>query len=199
MQGSQMLSSNSTSSHAGQSVSGSATLRIVTYDDVAAIPAPLARELWAEFGSEMRKMLLEMGGPVFDWEDHCDNFFEKLNTFVPPIGRYYLAFDNDGALVGHAAMRRVEPGIAEFKHMYVRPAARGLGLGRDLTVRRMQDARALGFDTFTLDTFTVNRATRRLYESLGFEQVQTFAASGTLAVSPWIGKYGVFYRKCEPG
>lgn len=169
--------------------------KIQSFIQVDAVPKVESEILWREFGMEMDAMLRQMGGPKLAWEAHRDSFFDKLNSFVPPQGRYYLAYDNSDAVAGHAAMRQVAPGIAEFKHMFVRASARGAGLGRALTVQRMQGAYALGLDTLTVDTFRDNVATRCLYESLGFRQVEPYEASGTVSVTPELAPYIVYYRR----
>lgn len=166
--------------------------------DFRDLPEAPLETLWQEFGEEMDVMLRAMGGPQMPWKAHQDSFISNFEAFTPPHGGYYLAYDKQGDLLGHAAMRQVAPGIAEFKHMFVRSGTRGMGIGRALTVRRMLGAYELGCHTLTVDTFRDNTATRNLYESLGFQEVGPYAASGTVKTTPELAPFIVYYRLEHP-
>ena len=165
----------------------------ITSDQV--FPKDATQALWSEFGVEMDAMLQQMGGGELNWQELMETFFDSFETFLSPNGAYYIAYDYEGRILGHAAVRRAAPGIAECKHMFVRPFVRGVGLGRALTEQRIKGAQTLGLRTVTVDTFRDNVPVRRLYESLGFVQVPSFDASGTLKVVPELQDYIVFYRK----
>jgi ribosomal protein S18 acetylase RimI-like enzyme len=57
---------------------------------------------------------------------------------------------------------------AEILQVMVHPAARGQGLARRLVAALVDDARAAGVETLTLDVRGNNHAAMALYESLGF-------------------------------
>ena len=48
----------------------------------------------------------------------------------PPHGGAYVVGWEDGRAVAGGALKRLEPGVAEIKRMYVVPDARGRGLAR---------------------------------------------------------------------
>ena len=55
-----------------------------------------------------------------------------------------------------------------MKRLYVRPEGRGLGMGKQIAMRLIQDGVRLGYYTMVLDTLTRLDAAIHLYESLGF-------------------------------
>ena len=52
--------------------------------------------------------------------------------------------------------------------MFVRPEARGLGVGRTIVVQLIEDARALGCETLVLESATFMHSAHALYRSVGF-------------------------------
>lgn len=87
--------------------------------------------------------------------------------YGPPDGAFLLARDGD-APCGCVGLRRFASDAAELKRLYVVPAARGRGLGRELATRMVAIARAIGYARLLLDTLPTMGDARALYESLGF-------------------------------
>jgi GNAT superfamily N-acetyltransferase len=65
----------------------------------------------------------------------------------------------------------VGDGAVELKRMYLRPEARGRGLGKQLLAVALDWARAEGKSTVRLDTSERMVAAQRLYETHGFRRV----------------------------
>lgn len=98
--------------------------------------------------------------------------------YAAPAGGALLLARVDGALVGCVALRAIDevdyPNAAEMKRLYVRPAFRGLGFGRQLTEAVLDKARELGYRHVLLDTLDDMEAARALYEELGFEDIPPY-------------------------
>lgn len=90
--------------------------------------------------------------------------------YAPPDGALILARRGDEP-VGAVALRRVDGERAEMKRMYVPPHARGQGVGRALVEAIMQEARALGYRSVVLDTYSRTPEAIALYLATGFQEI----------------------------
>jgi len=103
-----------------------------------------------------------------------DEFWAKdFEDELAALPGYYRALlvarGADGALVGSAAVKHLPDGAAELKRLYIRPVARGTGLGRRLAEAAIGRARELGYAVIRLDTLPRMEVARGIYASLGFE------------------------------
>jgi ribosomal protein S18 acetylase RimI-like enzyme len=106
--------------------------------------------------------------------------FELANLpgeYAAPRGTMLLALVN-GVVAGSCALRALDtadyPDACEMKRLYVRPAFRGLGLGRDLAEKILESARQVGYHCVLLDTLDEMEAARALYQDLGFEEIPPY-------------------------
>ena len=87
-------------------------------------------------------------------------------------GGILLARASNAAALGGVAVKPLPSlgtGICEMKRLYVRPAGRGLGLGRRLAEAALAHARAAGFSAMVLDTLPSRMGDAvAMYGRLGF-------------------------------
>ena len=106
-----------------------------------------------------------------------DLAFQDVETELAELPWEYAAIllGRIGAdIVGCVAVRPLEDGACEMKRLYVRPQARGSGLGRALAEAAIGRARELGFESMRLDTLPTMQSARALYRSLGFEETESY-------------------------
>ena len=114
--------------------------------------------------------------------DLCfQGFEEELRTlpgdYAEPSGGLFLA-QIDGAPAGCCAFRPLANSdhlnACEMKRLFVRPAFRGLGLGRQLVDAVVTGAQQAGYTTMLLDTLTDMEAARALYQEVGFVETEPY-------------------------
>jgi ribosomal protein S18 acetylase RimI-like enzyme len=126
---------------------------------------PLVRELFREYLEEIG---IDLAFQSFDEE-----VASLPGKYAPPSGRLLLGWD-DQSVLGCVALREIDAQVCEIKRLYVRPRARARHLGRELTERILQEARAAGYTRVCLDTLPEMVAARRLYGSLGFVPIEPY-------------------------
>lgn len=108
------------------------------------------------------------------FQDYEAEFATLPGKYAAPEGQLLLAW-MDGEVVGCAAMRRVDAQTCEMKRVYVRPAARGVNLGRRLVQRILEDAGRAGYARVCLDVLPEFTVAQRIYASLGFVEAAPVA------------------------
>jgi ribosomal protein S18 acetylase RimI-like enzyme len=97
--------------------------------------------------------------------------------YAPPRGALLLG-RRHGSTVGVVALRPLSPTACEMKRLYLIPEARRSGLGRQLVLAVIDEARRLGYQTMRLDTVEhAMRAAISLYRSLGFREIPAYTAN----------------------
>lgn len=102
----------------------------------------------------------------------CFQQFDRELASLPgdyarPRGRLILA-RIAGEPAGCVALRPLSGAAAEMKRLFVRPACRGMGIGRTLAECVIDEARALDYSTLKLDTLPAMGEAQQLYAQLGF-------------------------------
>ena len=103
-----------------------------------------------------------------DYQGFEAEFASLPGKYALPAGVILLAW-REQALLGCAALRPVDALRGEMKRVYVRPAARGQGVGRQLVEAVLSHARQVGYRQVCLDVLPEFATARALYQQLGFQ------------------------------
>jgi ribosomal protein S18 acetylase RimI-like enzyme len=140
-----------------------ATLRIAAADSPDEIAA--VRALFLEYARLLGVSLSFQG---FDHE-----LATLPGCYASPRGRLLIA--RQGAdIVGCVGLRPLDAERCEMKRLYLRPACRGHGAGRQLAESIIGAARQIGYRRMVLDTLAQMPAARALYASLGFREIPAY-------------------------
>jgi putative acetyltransferase len=131
----------------------------VAIRDAQAGDLPACRELFREYERAIGVSL-------------CFQDFEREVAGLPgdyaaPRGGLWV-LEVNGALAGCVALRPLSRDEGEMKRLYVRPAFRGLSLGRALARHVIAVARGKGYRVLRLDTLATMKSAQVLYAHLGF-------------------------------
>jgi GNAT superfamily N-acetyltransferase len=110
--------------------------------------------------------------------DLCFQDFEKElsnlpGDYAPPGGRLYLGYVEEEP-AGCVALRKIDADICEMKRLFVRPLYRGKGIGRQLVLALVRDAREAGYSRMRLDTLPSMKRALELYRAMGFKPIDPY-------------------------
>ena len=134
-------------------------------------PAWLAetRAIFVEYASQL--------GIDLEFQQFDAELASLPGDYAAPSGHLLLALV-DGAVAGCGALRALPdcdyPNACEMKRLYVRPAFRRFGLGRQIVEALLDEAQRSGYSSVLLDTLDDMEAARGLYASLGFEEIPPY-------------------------
>jgi putative acetyltransferase len=114
---------------------------------------------------------------------------DAMSAAYPPPAAVYFVLEVAGEVVGGGGVGPLvggEEGTCELRKMYFLPAARGLGAGKVLLARCLEEARARGYRRMYLETLTGMDAAQRLYEQFGFRRLGApMGATGHFGCDRW--------------
>lgn len=125
-----------------------------------AVLASIIRSSLAEFGANKP-------GTVF--YDHTTDYLYEL---FQQAGSIYFVAEQNGEVLGGAGIypsTGLPAQTCELVKMYLRPEARGKGLGKLLIDKSIQFARAFGYRQVYIETMPELRKAVSVYEKFGFE------------------------------
>jgi putative acetyltransferase len=154
----------------------------VNVGDVTIEPAPLSDPDAAELIEELNDLLDSLYPP----EDN--HFTLSADEVDGDTGVFLIARDGAGDALGCGAVRLLGDGRAEVKRMYVRPAARGGGIGKAILARLEAEAVRRGARSLVLEMGPGQPEARALYESFGFRPIPCWGEYLATPSSVCLGK-----------
>jgi putative acetyltransferase len=107
------------------------------------------------------------------FQDIDKEFSNFDSMYGPPSGLFLLAWHR-GELGGGVGLRILEANICEMKRLFVYEKFHGKGLGRSLCTELIQESMKLEYEKMRLDTLGQMKAAMRLYENLGFKEIEPY-------------------------
>jgi ribosomal protein S18 acetylase RimI-like enzyme len=124
----------------------------------------------------VRELFLEYAGSL-GFDLNFQNFDQELEElpgeYASPHGCLLLAVQ-DQECAGCAGLRDLAHHLGEMKRLHVRPRFRGLGRGKLLTLRLIDEARKREYSRIRLDTIPSMQPAIALYRSLGFKLISPY-------------------------
>lgn len=97
----------------------------------------------------------------------------EAKDIMRPRGAFLVAM-SDGLPIGCVGLKGTDHAYAEIKRLWVSPAARGLGIARDLMNAAEEAARGLSIDVLRLDTNSGLSEAVALYRKTGWTEIPRF-------------------------
>lgn len=105
------------------------------------------------------------------------NFNSELDVlekmYSKPKGCLILGYFNQQA-VACVGVRKIDADYCELKRMYVKPAYRTQGAGKELLALALANAKELGYKFIRLDTLSSMTAAIHLYKRAGFYEIEPY-------------------------
>ncbi|WP_328424391.1 GNAT family N-acetyltransferase [Streptomyces sp. NBC_00443] len=125
-----------------------------------------------------------------DLDERFPEGFDKDDLVRPEevsgdAGAFFVAYE-ERRPVGCGALRRLEPGVGEIRHVWVHPEARRLGLARRLLAALEQEAAARHLTAVRLDTHAALTEAQAMYRACGYTDIPAY--DDNVYASHWFEK-----------
>lgn len=130
------------------------------YDDLDEV-----RRLFSEYAASLA---IDLDFQNFDLE------LQQLpGKYALPGGRIFLA-ESGGKTAGCVALRPFDEGRCEMKRLFVRDAFRGLGIGKALALKVVEEGKSMGYRSMLLDSLESMPEAVALYTKMGFARIGAY-------------------------
>ncbi|MBD7937510.1 GNAT family N-acetyltransferase [Cytobacillus sp. Sa5YUA1] len=147
---------------------------VVHYKSATVENYPVVRELFTEYADSL--------GIDLNFQDFEGELASLPGKYGSPDGSILLAIV-DGKVAGCIAYRKLADKVCEMKRPYVRKAYRNLGIGKELVLRLIEEAKGIPYESMRLDTLATMKSAQKLYRAIGFYEIPPYTynpVAGTL-------------------
>lgn len=123
------------------------------------------RNLFSAYNKELNENLC--------FQDFAAELGNPLLKYAAPNGFIFLALEEQTP-AGCIALKPLEEGVCEMKRLYVPPEFRGHGIGEQLVLLLIDEARKAGYHTMRLDTLERLQPAIKLYRRYGFTDARAY-------------------------
>lgn len=114
-------------------------------------------------------------GIDLNFQDFAAEIEDMPGKYAPPNGLLLLAYNSTDDPIGCVGLRPTPtPGYCEMKRLYVDLKGRGLGLGKALAEKAIEEVVRMSYKAIRLDTLEEMTSARRLYGQLGFREIEAY-------------------------
>jgi len=103
-------------------------------------------------------------------DDELHNFPEK---YKEPDGSFIVAKDGN-TIIGCVGIRKLEENICEMKRLFVNDHYKGLGIGRELVEKIIEEAKIKNYKKMRLDTLSTMEAALKMYYNNDFYNIKPY-------------------------
>jgi putative acetyltransferase len=154
---------------------------------------PVIREIQerdnASIARVIRAVLTEMDVPKVGSAFADPSLDYMYQHYQQDKGAYYV-IEIDGEIVaggGFGSLVGAPAEVCELQKMYMLPQSRGLGLGKLLIQRCIDNAKLVGYAQCYLETLPNMQVAQNLYKKMGFERIaQPMGSTGHNACPVWM-------------
>ena len=110
-------------------------------------------------------------GSNLGFQNFDDELINLPGDYTPPSGALLMAVERSVS-IGCVAMRPMDRSICEMKRLFVKPARRRKGVGRQLVEGIVDEAKKAGYQSMRLDATPSMREAIGLCQSVGFLEIE---------------------------
>jgi putative acetyltransferase len=124
-------------------------------------------------------------------DEQLDFMFENYDK---PKSVYYVVTDTElkGKIIGGAGISQLQnqdASICELQKMYFLPEARGKGIGLEIILKCLQNAKEFGYKKCYLETLPEMVTAQKLYKKVGFDYINaSLGETGHTSCPVWMIK-----------
>jgi putative acetyltransferase len=137
----------------------------VAYASATEADLPAVRQLFREYAGSL--------GIDLSFQGFEEELAALPGKYAPPQGAL-IVVRHGGDPCACVALRKIDDECCEMKRLYVQPSKRGLGIGRELVERILEEARRRGYRRMRLDTLTSMKSAVKLYRAFGFRDIPPY-------------------------